>query len=83
MSLNGFKTVGYLDDFFYANVSESQCIEGQNFLIRFIERLGFTVNPKKVIAPTHTLQYLRIVIDLNRMCWVLPDDKLEKTVYLA
>lgn len=73
----GFKVIGYLDDFFYAD--HGGCSRGQRNLISFLETLVFTVNFKKAIPPSKSPRFLGVILDLEYMVFTLPDDKLEKT----
>lgn len=79
MSCAGFEVVGYLDDYFYASSTHSKCAIGQDSIISFLETLGFKVNYKKVIPPSHSPRFLGIILDLENMMFKLPEDKLCKT----
>lgn len=76
----GFPVVGYLDDYFVACTSYESCLAKQKWLVEFLEYLGFVINYSKVSPPSTIPKFLEILIDLNRMVFRLPEEKLVKAL---
>lgn len=83
MRSEGVDCLGYLDDFFVTGSCREDCEENQVNLISVIQQLGFSINMKKVIVPSHTPKYLGIIIDLESMVFRLPEEKIKKTQLLV
>lgn len=70
--------VSYIDDFLCQGDTAQACRECQNFLIKLLEFLGFTVSKSKIILPSQKGQYLGMYIDTVKMEYSLPPHKLDK-----
>lgn len=79
LSNQGVHCINYLDDFFIAGETADTCASKQSMLIDRLTYMGFKVNYRKVLLPSHNPRYLGVVIDLNAMCFRLPTDKLVRT----
>lgn len=76
----GFPVVGYLDDYFVASDTYDSCLENQRYLVKFLEYLGFVINFSKVTPPSPVPKFLGIIIDLQRMVFRLPEEKISKAL---
>lgn len=79
MKAEGVNCLGYLDDFLITGSLRNECAENQVYLISVIQQIGFRINMQKVSTPSHTPKYLGIIIDLEKMVFRLPEEKLQKT----
>jgi hypothetical protein len=77
MVRRGFKgIVAYIDDFFIAANSYTECRYWMLELIRLIRKLGFYVSWKKVVGPTQQLTFLGVQIDTTSCTLSLDKQKL-------
>ena len=78
MQRKGFDAVTvYLDDFFIAAPSFSQCLEAYNSLISLLRKLGFWINWSKVCDPSTRMTFLGVVIDSVNGTLSLEDAKVQ------
>lgn len=69
--------VAFLDDFLLIHPDKSACEQGVLKLIKLLRALGFAINYEKVEMPTQRITFLGVVLDSNKMCLELPEDKLK------
>ena len=67
--------VYYLDDFFLAARSSSECQEAMKLMISLADRLGVALHPDKREGPSRVIQFLGIEIDSVNMVVRLPSNK--------
>lgn len=79
MRSNNKPCLGYLDDYFISGKTYDECELNQKTLINLLTNIGFKVNTMKVVTPSHAPKYLGIIVDLERMVFRLPQEKLDKT----
>jgi hypothetical protein len=70
--------VAYIDDFFIAAPTYSECNKWMHVLIGLLRKLGFLISWKKVVGPTQKLQFLGVDIDTTQCTLSLNRDKLDK-----
>lgn len=83
MFKSGVPCQGYLDDYFVAGTTFADCVEKQRHLVAILTYLGFKINPAKVTTPSRTPKYLGVVIDLERMRFRLPEEKISRAADLV
>ena len=66
----------YLNDFLVIGSTLVECFEIFNCLLELLQRLGFSINWKKVVPPTQCLIFLGVLIDTFSQSMSLPHDKL-------
>lgn len=79
MHCSGRACQGYLDDYLVTGSTRIECKSNQVFLVGLLRQIGFEINTKKVTEPSHTPKYLGVIIDLERLKFRLPEEKLIKT----
>lgn len=77
------QVIGYLVDFYVASESLAGCTKKQEFVIEFLQKIGFDINFKKVSPPSQQQKYLGIIVDLRTMVFCLPEEKLAKASSLV
>lgn len=80
MKAAGIPCLGYLDDYFVSGESYDSCEFNQVSLMNLLTYLGFVINTKKVVTPSRKPKYLGVIIDLEKLVYRLPQDKLDKTL---
>ena len=70
--------VHYLDDFFLAANTLSDCESDMNLTCEVFQRLGVPLAPEKIVGPDSSITYLGIVIDSQKMEIRLPNEKFEE-----
>jgi len=84
MSRKGYSgIVVYLDDFFIAASSKSECLHIRNVLLRLLRKLGFHINWNKVEGPSTQLKFLGILINTVTGVLCLAADRLNELRELA
>jgi hypothetical protein len=77
MANKGFDgIVVYLDDFLIVSETKEGCRQAFSTLLSLLRQLGFHINWKKVVDPTHCITFLGIKLDSIRRTTELPSDKL-------
>jgi hypothetical protein len=77
MKHNGVSYVEhYLDDFITCASSKEQCLINLNIMLQMCEKIGFKVNPGKLVQPTTLTQFLGIIIDSIKMETRISHDRL-------
>ena len=72
----GIRVVVYLDDFILMGQSLKEIQMARDTTLFLLQNLGFLINfEKSVLEPTHTLEYLGIMINSLNMTFSLPEDK--------
>lgn len=80
MALSNAPCLSYLDDYFVAGPDLDTCVSRQKAVLNTLLYLGFTINYDKVTWPSHTPKYLGVIIDLDKLKFRLPKEKLDKTL---
>jgi hypothetical protein len=68
--------VVFQDDFWVTGNTYTECLTVWKELIMLLEKLGFQINNKKLVAPTKKLIFLGILIDTEKCQLSLPNKKL-------
>ena len=77
MAHNGHHDVlVYLDDFLIISDSQEQCNIILTALLKLLRFLGFSINYDKLVSPTKRITFLGVILDSEKMCLELPEDKL-------
>jgi len=75
--LHGCRLVIYLDDILLLSHSRQQCLQHLKEVLAHLLLLGFMINTvKSVIVPTQRILFLGIILDLTKMTFELPQEKL-------
>lgn len=90
MAARGFPAcVVYVDDFLVVGESAEACQAALDCLLGLLADLGFSVNPKKTVAPTQRLVFLGLQLSTNdeehagAMSVTVPREKLARVCDLA
>lgn len=76
LRLLGLVLVIYLDDFLILSKLYNTCLNERDLIIYILENLGFIINREKSqLIPTQRTKYLGLIIDSQKMCFELPEDK--------
>ena len=57
----------YLDDSFTVSIDKQTCTNNLSIMLQTCKDLGFTVQPRKIVAPSTCVEMLGIVIDSEKM----------------
>ena len=80
----GIWITSFLDDFLIVGRSQQECLEHARISIGLLQRLGFRINwGKSVLVPQQRLEYLGVVLDLEKMTFSLPREKVERVLSLV
>ncbi len=80
--------IPYMDDFLIISVGDSEEEVTQNAARDFesfrrcLSDLGFCINESKVVPPSKVVTFLGIVVDTQRRCLSVPEDKLKDLLSL-
>jgi len=73
----GIRLVIYLDDILILADSRKLCLEHLSMVLQRLISLGFVVNiEKSILEPSQRIQFLGVVVDLIKMSFELPPEKL-------
>lgn len=76
LRIKGFIIIVYLDDWWIMDISLEECIKRVDFIVCFLQGLGFIVNQKKsVLCPSHRVKFLGFILDSSEMTLELTQDK--------
>ncbi|KAL7299668.1 hypothetical protein TKK_0007426 [Trichogramma kaykai] len=79
----GFTSVIYLDDYLAIEESFEKCQENINETIKLLESLSFIINYEKSdLVPAQQCRFLGMMIDTNKFCISLPDEKKDNILKL-
>jgi hypothetical protein len=79
MVRKGFRgVVAYIDDFFIAAPTYSECEYWMSVLMQLIRKLGFCISYKKVVGPAQQITFLGIQIDTVNGTLTLGEDKITR-----
>ena len=70
----------YLDDFLCIEKSKEECEKTQNFLLKLLRYLGYSISYNKLCAPTQKLTFLGIEISTLDYTLSIPFEKITKTI---
>ena len=77
----GHNCLGYIDDSFYTEDSESSCRKATLHAVQLFTRLGFVIHPtKSVLNPTQSLEFLGFQLISTSMTVCLTSKKGEKII---
>ena len=76
------RVLWYMDDLPHADVCERRQLKNTTFIIQFLRRCGFIIEPEKKCVgykePLQTLPALGFDIDLPRQLYLVPSEKMER-----
>lgn len=73
----GVRIVIYLDDILVLANSRDLCLEHRDLVVHRLLFLGFIINlEKSILEPTQRIHFLGVILDLLKMMFELPQDKL-------
>ena len=80
----GFKILVYLDDWSFAARTRLQCLKQSQFLVNFLQKLGFRINFKNSsLTPSKIKECLAFVINSRSMTISLPQRKIDNLIRKA
>ena len=81
---SGVRVAILLDDHFLLAQGQGRTMYQEEMLLLILTSLGFTFGPEKLqLACSQQGRHLGMMVDLERMRFVVPEDKVEKLVHLA
>ena len=79
LRLQGLRIVIYIDDILLMASSQSQVTEHSQMLLNLLKNLGFVINQSKsVLDPTHSIEFLGLMIDSESLTFRVPEEKIRK-----